>query len=126
LITCLRKLKAAGFAIAVCSNWGWDLEADLEAAGLTGDIDIFITSAQAGCRKPHPRIYRSTLELAEVSAAAAVFVGDSLRTDVLGPQRVGIRSVLLAPTETEEFGGERVATLAEVTHLLTGVSTDLE
>jgi putative hydrolase of the HAD superfamily len=119
---CLRKLKAAGFAIAVCSNWGWDLEADLAPAGLTGDIDVFVTSAQAGCRKPHPRIYRSALELTGVSAAEAVFVGDSLRTDVLGPQRVGIRSVLLAPRAAEAFVGERAATLAEVTHLLTGGS----
>lgn len=83
---CLRTLKAAGFKIAVCSNWGWDLRADLEATGLTADIDFLVTSAQAGFRKPHPWIYQSTLGLAGFTAGEAVFVGDSLRTDVLGPR----------------------------------------
>ena len=36
-----------------------------------------------------------TLERAGFSAHDAVFIGDSLRTDVLGPQRVGIPSVLV-------------------------------
>jgi putative hydrolase of the HAD superfamily len=121
---CLGELKAAGFAIAVCSNWGWDLETDLEVTGLTGDIDVLVASARAGCRKPHPRIYRSTLELAGFSAKDAVFVGDNLRTDVLGPESVGIRSVLLASRAPRTFGGERAATLAAVSRLLTDGITD--
>jgi putative hydrolase of the HAD superfamily len=120
---CLRSLRSAGFTIAVCSNWGWDLAADLEGTGLTGDIDVLVTSAQAGCRKPHRRIYQETLDLAGFGAADAVFVGDSLRTDVEGPRRAGVRSVLLAPEPVDRFAGERAATLAEVTRLLAGGAT---
>jgi len=116
--SCLKTLKAAGFTIAVCSNWGWDLREDLESTGLTADVDVLVTSAQAGFRKPHPRIYGSTLELAGFAADDAVFVGDSLRTDVLGPERVGIRSVLLAPTASEPIHREQVGSLAGVAHLL--------
>ena len=115
---CLGRLKSAGFVIAVCSNWGWDLEADVGVTGLTKDIDVFVTSAQAGFRKPHQRIYEETLERAGFSAEDAVFVGDSLRTDVLGPQLVGIRSVLLASKDVNSFTGERAATLAALAHLL--------
>ena len=57
----LRKLKAVGFVIAVRSNWGWDLREDLEFTWFTEDIDIVVTSAQVGYRKPHPNIYRATL-----------------------------------------------------------------
>jgi putative hydrolase of the HAD superfamily len=121
---CLGRLRAAGFAIAVCSNWGWDLRSDLEAIGLTGDIDVLVTSARAGYRKPHPRIYRSVLELAGFGAGEAVFVGDSLRTDVYGPQRAGIRSVLLSPVAMEAFAGEQAGSLAAVSRLLTGGVAD--
>ena len=114
---CLAKLKRAGLTIALCSNWGWDLAADLAGTGLAGYIDVFVTSAQAGYRKPDTRIYRATLELAGFMAEDAVFVGDSLRTDALGPQRAGIRSVLVTRTE-EQVHREQVASLSEVVRLI--------
>jgi putative hydrolase of the HAD superfamily len=115
---CLRKLRSAGFAIAVCSNWGWDLQDDLHNTGLLWDIDILVTSAQVGVRKPHPRIYRSTLDRTGFAAEDAVFVGDSLRTDALGPQSFGIRSVLLTSAPTDAFSGPQAASLAAVSDLL--------
>ena len=114
---CLAKLKRAGLTIALCSNWGWDLAADLAGTGLAGYIDAFVTSAQAGYRKPHTRIYQATLELAGFMAEDAVFVGDSLRTDALGPQRAGIRSVLVTGAE-EQVHREQVASLSEVVRLI--------
>ena len=75
---CLTELRRAGFTIAVCSNWGWDLASDIATAGLAASIDVFVTSAQAGYRKPHPRIYRHTLERAGFSAQDAVFIGRQL------------------------------------------------
>lgn len=116
--SCLEMLKAAGFTIAMCSNWGWDLRQDLDDTGLTANVNVLVTSAQAGCRKPHPRIYRSTIDLAGFAADDAVFVGDSLRTDVLGPEKAGIRSVLLAREPTEAFQREQVGSLAAVARLL--------
>ena len=116
--SCLEMLKAAGFTIAMCSNWGWDLRQDLDDTGLTANVDVLVASAQAGCRKPHPRIYRSTIDLAGFAADDAVFVGDSLRTDVLGPEKAGIRSVLLAREPTEAFQREQVGSLAAVARLL--------
>jgi HAD superfamily hydrolase (TIGR01509 family) len=117
-VACLRKLRAAGFTIAVCSNWGWDLQADLEGTDLVEEIDVLVTSAQAGFRKPHPRIYQSTLGLSGFAAEEAVFVGDTLRTDVLGPQRAGIRSILLAPVTVGTFRGPQAGSLAATADLL--------
>jgi putative hydrolase of the HAD superfamily len=119
---CLTELRRAGFTIAVCSNWGWDLASDITAAGLAASIDVFVTSAQAGYRKPHPRIYHDTLEQAGFRAQDAVFIGDSLRTDVLGPQRIGIPAVLVAAPPTLQTGHGQVASLAEVPGLLLGTS----
>lgn len=114
---CLAKLKRAGLTIALCSNWGWDLAADLAGTGLAGYIDVFVTSAQAGYRKPHTRIYQATLERAGFMAEDAVFVGDSLRTDALGPQRAGIRSVLVTRAQ-EQVHREQVASLSEAARLI--------
>ena len=118
--SCLKQLKAAGFTIAVCSNWGWDLAADIAGTGVLEYVDYPVSSAQAGWRKPDPRIYRSVLSLAGCGAKDAVFVGDSLRTDVLGPQRCGIRSLLLAPSAGADFHGEVVGSLAALPRLLSG------
>jgi putative hydrolase of the HAD superfamily len=114
---CLARLKQAGLTIALCSNWGWDLAADLAGTGLAGYIDVFVTSAQAGYRKPHTRIYQATLERAGFIAEDAVFVGDSLRTDALGPQRAGIRSVLVTRAQ-EQVHREQVASLREAVRLI--------
>jgi HAD superfamily hydrolase (TIGR01509 family) len=117
-VACLRKLRAAGFAVAVCSNWGWDLQADLEDTGLVEEIDVLVPSAQAGFRKPHPQIYQSTLALSGFAAEEAVFLGDNLTTDVLGPQSAGIRAVLLAPVTVDTFRGQQTRSLAAAADLL--------
>jgi putative hydrolase of the HAD superfamily len=118
--SCLKQLKAAGFTIAVCSNWGWDLAADIADTGLLEYVDYPVSSAQVGWRKPDPRIYRSVLALAGCAAKDAVFVGDSLRTDVLGPQRAGIRSFLRAPATGGDVRGEAISSLYALPRLLSG------
>lgn len=79
---------------------------------------MFVTSAQAGYRKSHPRIYQATLERTGFGADDAVFIGDSLRTDVLGSQRAGIRSVLLARHTGRQHCREQVTTLASAARLI--------
>ena len=97
---------------------GWDLRDNLGRTGLTAEVDIVVTSAQVGFRMPRPRIYQQTLRLAGFSAEETVFVGDSLRADVLGPQRVGIRSILLLAVAQEAFQGERAGSVAQVSRML--------
>jgi len=119
-VDCLQRLRSAGFAIAVCSNWGWDLRADLRGTGLVEQIDVFVPSAQAGFRKPHPQVYQSTLARAGFAAEHAVFVGDSLNAEVMRPRRVGIRSVWLTKAAVDAYSGPRVVSLAAAAELLAG------
>ena len=58
----LAALREAGVTVAICSNWDWDLDRAVAQAGLHGMVDVVVTSAQAGARKPHPRIFDHTLE----------------------------------------------------------------
>src|SRR5262249_24975728 len=58
----LAELRERGLALAICSNWDWDLLQAVEGAGLLGTVDITVSSAWVGARKPHPRIYTHTLQ----------------------------------------------------------------
>jgi putative hydrolase of the HAD superfamily len=89
----LESLRASGLAIGVCSNWGWELNAFLDQVGLLGLVDVGVTSARAGARKPHPDIYRASVSALEVDPAEVVFVGDSWEPDVRGPRKMGMTAV---------------------------------
>ena len=89
----LESLRAAGLAIGVCSNWGWELNAFLDQVGLLSLVDVGVTSARAGARKPHPDIYGASVSALGVDPADVVFVGDSWEPDVRGPRRLGMTAV---------------------------------
>ena len=89
----LEELRRRSVMVAVCSNWDWDLDRALSETGLDSLVDVAVTSARAGARKPHPRIYRYTLDLCAVDPANALFVGDSWGPDVEGPRTAGLRPV---------------------------------
>jgi putative hydrolase of the HAD superfamily len=91
----LAHLRGRGLTLAICSNWDWDLHEAIDAAGLTGAVDLVVSSAWVGARKPHPRIYAHTLERLDLGAGDVLFVGDTWSCDVDGPRAMGMRSVYL-------------------------------
>jgi putative hydrolase of the HAD superfamily len=54
--------------------------------------------------KPHPSIFSAALQLVDAKPAEAVMVGDSLRHDVEGAIRAGMRGVLLHRGDTPTAG----------------------
>jgi len=101
----LTELRARGLIVAVCSNWDWNLDRAMSQAGLDGLVDVLVTSARAGARKPHRRIFQYTLDAAGVEdPSEVVFVGDSWEPDVEGPTAMGMRPVHVW---RPEWDGER-------------------
>ena len=88
----LDELHDHGLRLAICSNWDWDLSEAVEEAGLAARFDVVVSSAWAGARKPHPRIFEATLAELDEPASACLFVGDTWIPDVEGPNAVGLRS----------------------------------
>ncbi|HVA06473.1 MAG TPA: HAD family hydrolase [Acidimicrobiales bacterium] len=126
----LRTLRDGGWTIAVCSNWGWELDAYLREVGLWAFVQSAVTSARAGARKPHPSIFTHTVEVLGIDPGDAVFVGDSWEPDVEGPRRAGMTAVHVwrpeeqpgvYPPELPE-GAHRVADLTGLLPLLNLVS----
>jgi putative hydrolase of the HAD superfamily len=91
----LAELRARGLQLAICSNWDWDLAEAVEEAGLTEAFDVIVSSAWAGARKPHPRIFEHTVAKLGVPPGEVVFVGDTWGPDVIGPRAYGMRPVYL-------------------------------
>jgi putative hydrolase of the HAD superfamily len=91
----LAALRARGLSLVICSNWDWDLELAVEESGLGGYFDALVSSAWAGARKPHARIFRHSLDIVGCRAEDVVFVGDTWGPDVEGPTALGIAAVYL-------------------------------
>jgi HAD superfamily hydrolase (TIGR01509 family) len=118
----LGSLRALGIRAAVVSNWDCSLGGLLAELGLGGLVDAVVTSAEAGVRKPDPRIFETALAAVRCPPELALLVGDSLDVDVVGGRAAGIRSVLLdrgGPTREAEYA-ERIVSLDNLPALLSG------
>jgi HAD superfamily hydrolase (TIGR01662 family) len=91
----LRALAGAGVRIGLISNSHRCLASFQRHFELQGLIAATVSSSEHGLMKPHPSIFRAALALVGVSAAEALMVGDSVRQDVEGALRAGMRAVLL-------------------------------
>jgi putative hydrolase of the HAD superfamily len=127
----LAALRDRGFTLAICSNWDWDLHEAVGNARLSEHVDLFVSSAWVGARKPHPRIYSHVLEALGVAPDEAIFVGDTWSCDVEGPRRAGldpvyVRRAHLPPDHTAPDGHEHdpVPRLDDLTGLLDVVASE--
>ncbi len=104
----LAAARRRGRRLIVLSNWDVSLHDVLQRLGVGALVDGILTSAEFGERKPSPSIFKRALELAGVSAADAVHVGDSLEEDVAGARAAGIEPVLLTRGPLRAASGVRV------------------
>jgi putative hydrolase of the HAD superfamily len=116
----LAALRAAGLRLAVVSNWDCSLPQVLAGLGLAGALDTIAVSARVGALKPDPAIFQAALVELRCDPDEALFVGDSLETDVLGAQAAGLRALLLERGTAGADGSdvERISSLADLTELV--------
>jgi HAD superfamily hydrolase (TIGR01509 family) len=93
----LEALKSRGVKTGVVANsWpdpGRVLRRDAEQLGLAEKLDVLVFSEEVGMRKPDPGIFLHACRRLKVEAAATMFVGDNLVTDVQGAADVGMTTV---------------------------------
>lgn len=104
----------------------------LNQTGLAGLTDVELCSEEAESCKPHPRIFLQALAAIDTAPANALFVGDSIEADIIGANRVGMRTALLsgrefnlttAPmTEPEAQPTHRITNLIEVANIPLGLT----
>jgi putative hydrolase of the HAD superfamily len=91
----LEGLRDLGMRLAICSNWDWDLTEAVEEVGLLDCFEAVVSSAWAGARKPHPRIFEHALDKVGAEPGATLFVGDTWGPDVVGPRAAGMTPLYL-------------------------------
>lgn len=67
----------------------------LKASNIDWLFDVVVVSGAINKRKPNPEIFRRTLKILGVSAAEAVFVGDTIDADIEGSKAVGMRAIYI-------------------------------
>jgi len=65
----------------------------LDNSGLSKYFDKIITSEDAGVKKPNPKIFNYSLELAEANSSESIMIGDNWEADVMGAIDNGIDAI---------------------------------
>jgi putative hydrolase of the HAD superfamily len=95
-IATLRQLSEEGYRLALISNATNDplIQRLVDKGGFRKWLDVALSSAGVGVRKPHPKIFQKVLDHWDFAPSRAVMIGDTLQFDVLGAQNVGMKGVL--------------------------------
>jgi HAD superfamily hydrolase (TIGR01662 family) len=93
----LAELRQRGYRMGVVSNASDDRDVKtlLEKTGVIPYLDVIVTSAAAGIRKPNPRIFQAALANWNVPPKRAAMVGDTLGADILGAHNAGLYAIWL-------------------------------
>jgi HAD superfamily hydrolase (TIGR01549 family) len=92
----LAAMRGAGLYTGIVSNIDEEQLTNLVELGRLRELfDDLLSSEAARSCKPHRAIFEEALRRAECAADEALFVGDTVRQDIEGANRAGMRSVLL-------------------------------
>ena len=119
-IATLEQLAERGHRMGVISNWDESLTSILDRRGLLPFFEFVVSSADLGAAKPDARIFERALDLARVTPAETVHVGDDLDADVRGASAVGIRPILLTSRHSSPTDrvADSIGSLGELLDLL--------
>jgi HAD superfamily hydrolase (TIGR01549 family) len=95
-ISVLQKLHGK-YKLGLISNFGIPEcgRQLLDRFGLSKFFDITLISGEINVRKPSPKIFERALKALDLHASRAVFVGDMLDLDIMGPKKVGMKTILI-------------------------------
>ncbi len=110
-----RKLK-----LGLISNIEQNMTATLDKLGLSANLDIVVTSQDAGFTKPQPEIFRYALKKFSMKPNEAVYVGDQYQVDIVGAKGAGMRGILLDRDDyyKQKLDCPKIKNLKELTGLL--------
>lgn len=105
----LRELKQH-YKLGIITNTVASRERHVRMAlrriGLEQYFDVILTSVDAGYDKPDEKIFLKALNALNVQSEEAVMVGNRVSTDVVGANRIGMKTILFKWNERypEEAG----------------------
>ena len=91
--TLSKKYKLAVISDTIFSP-GRTLRRILQDEGLLDCFDFFVFSDEFGFSKPEPALFQAVCDGLGISYNELIHVGDREHNDILGPQKLGVRSIL--------------------------------
>lgn len=114
--TTLKQLEAAGYQLAIASNFDHRLHAICDGLTPLRRLQLRVISSIVGHRKPSREYYEAVVAAANCPAAQIVMVGDDLENDIVGARIAGLQTVYLQRgSRTDEYA---IATLSELPEIL--------
>ncbi len=103
------EILASKYKLAVVSDAiftpGRNLREILKSAGMYDFFSFFVFSDEIGFSKPHPAVFEAVGRHFEIDMKNLVHVGDRPHNDVIGPQSLGARAVLLTAVKERPLEG---------------------
>jgi len=119
VVPALDRLRDAGLALGVVSNFEEWLEQLLEELGVAGYFGVRVISGAEGMEKPDPRIFRLAMDRAGVRPEESVYVGDNPEFDVGPAAAVGMLPVLIDRRERfPDAEGLRITAMTDLPGVL--------
>jgi len=117
----ITTLQEQGLELGIISNFDSRLFTVLRGLGIADKFATVTISSLAHAAKPSPKIFHLALEKHAVDPEEAMYVGDSLRDDVEGAKKAGLRAILLDREGTHAGTGvQTIRTLKELLPLVEG------
>jgi putative hydrolase of the HAD superfamily len=95
----LAELKKKGYKLGIITNTVTSREEHVRSALKRIDIEkyfsVILTSVDVGHEKPDERIFMTALRALKVKPHEAIMVGNRISTDIVGGNRLGMKTVLL-------------------------------
>ena len=94
----LKPFKESGIRMGIISNTTNPVfikDEELRRTGLSTYFEFAIFSSTTPYRKPHPSIFNAAISRLNLEAENILFVGDDLKTDVMGAQSIGMQTAWL-------------------------------
>jgi putative hydrolase of the HAD superfamily len=120
VIPTLTQLKERELIIGLISNVDRDIAPLCQQVGLTGWLEVVVTSQEVGFNKPMPQIFRAALRKAKVRPIEAIHVGDQHKIDVVGANGAGMVGLLVDRSGFFEdiTDAPRLSSLTQITEYL--------
>lgn len=105
--------------IGICSDLTAQIQhRKLKQLGIINYVDAIVTSEEAGAEKPAPIMFQMILNKLGVKPKEAVYVGDSLKKDIMGAEAEGIEALWLSNEKSENY--KTILSFEEIKGVLDG------
>ncbi|MFQ6073968.1 MAG: HAD family hydrolase [Candidatus Bathyarchaeia archaeon] len=106
VLQALRQRYRLGIITNTVTSREHHVRTALRRIGLEHYFDVILTSVDVGCDKPDEKIFLKALRALDVLPEEAVMVGNRISTDIVGANRIGMKTVLFKWNERypEEAG----------------------